>query len=303
MYIFRPQNDTYNSFEYASLGGTSFVQRDEAQAVSLQYLNVSNGATATVKIQFIPNLLALQYDVVLNDIPLSDQGQEVTVNFKSFDINNHDNFTTDSNGLQMMERRLNYRATWNFSSDQNVTSNYYPVQTAVGIKDKHQDKAMIVMNSRSQAGGVIEQGRVELMQNRRMYYDDGRGMGEPLNETDEYDMGIIVPAQYIQRLYNPKKEQGLQREIQLHQDDPLQLFYSFDWESSHRRPLPKREEEPLSCLKSQKATVKYQLFPLAKNKVIFRIENIGDSYDGSNFDAYFNLTDIAKELFERANRG
>lgn len=49
---------------------------------------------------------------------------------------------------------------------------------------------MTVMNDRSQGGSVIETGRVELMQNRRLYFDDARGVGEPLNETDSNGYGI-----------------------------------------------------------------------------------------------------------------
>jgi hypothetical protein len=41
---------------------------------------------------------------------------------------------------------------------------------------------MVVMNDRSQGGSVLENGHIELMQNRRLNVDDWRGMGEPLNE-------------------------------------------------------------------------------------------------------------------------
>jgi Glycosyl hydrolases family 38 C-terminal domain len=54
----------------------------------------------------------------------------------------------------------------------------------------------IVMNDRSQGGSVIKNGRIELMQNRRLNVDDSRGMGEPLNETDANGNGISVPATY-----------------------------------------------------------------------------------------------------------
>ena len=43
---------------------------------------------------------------------------------------------------------------------------------------------MTVMNDRSQGGSVIEDGAIELMQNRRLLFDDNRGVAEPLNETD-----------------------------------------------------------------------------------------------------------------------
>ena len=61
---------------------------------------------------------------------------------------------------------------------------------------------MTVMNERSQGGSVIEQGRIELMQNRRLYHDDHRGVGEPLNETDSNGNGITVPATYYFQIFD-----------------------------------------------------------------------------------------------------
>ena len=55
---------------------------------------------------------------------------------------------------------------------------------------------MVVMNSRSQGGSVLQDGRIELMQNRRLNKDDWRGMGDPLNEVDSNGYGISVPATY-----------------------------------------------------------------------------------------------------------
>ena len=40
-------------------------------------------------------------------------------------------------------------------------------------------------------------GRVELMQHRKIYEDDGRGMGESLTENDDHGNPISVPAQYF----------------------------------------------------------------------------------------------------------
>jgi hypothetical protein len=116
------------------------------------------------------------------------------VNFLSFDIDNNNTFYTDSNGLEMQKRILNYRPTWDWSGKQNITANYYPVQTAIAIRDTNQTLQMTVMNSRSQGGSVINQGRIELMQHRRLYYDDGRGMGQALDERDSLGNPISVPA-------------------------------------------------------------------------------------------------------------
>lgn len=55
---------------------------------------------------------------------------------------------------------------------------------------------MTVMNDRAQGGSVIDAGRIELMINRRLYYDDKRGVVEPLNETDSYGNGLTVNANF-----------------------------------------------------------------------------------------------------------
>lgn len=61
---------------------------------------------------------------------------------------------------------------------------------------------MVVMNSRSQGGSVLQEGRIELMQNRRLNKDDWRGMGDPLDEVDSNGNGISVQATYYVQLFN-----------------------------------------------------------------------------------------------------
>jgi hypothetical protein len=58
------------------------------------------------------------------------------LDFWSPDIDNNKTFYTDSNGLEMQQRITDYRPTWNYSGVVNVTQNYYPVNSAIAIKDK-----------------------------------------------------------------------------------------------------------------------------------------------------------------------
>ena len=104
----------------------------------------------------------------------------------------------------MQKRILNFRPTWDLttSGNLNITANYYPIQSAIAIVDEATDMQMVVMNSRSQGGSVLQDGRIELMQNRRLNKDDWRGMGDPLNEKDSNGNGISVPATYYVQLFN-----------------------------------------------------------------------------------------------------
>ena len=67
---------------------------------------------------------------------------------------------------------------------------------------------MTVMNDRAQGGSVIEKGAIELMQNRRLTQDDGRGVGEALLETSDEDLGIEVNAKYYVQVFNTSAEKS-----------------------------------------------------------------------------------------------
>lgn len=118
----------------------------------------------------IEGLPVMQFDVELFGIPENSHvQQEVTVNFYA-DIENNGVFYTDSNGLEMQRRQLNYRPTWNLTTKAgglNITANMFPVGSAISMIDEHTNMQMTVMNDRVQAGSVIKDGRIELMQNRR----------------------------------------------------------------------------------------------------------------------------------------
>ena len=64
------------------------------------------------------------------------------------------------------------------------------------MKDASSDRVFTVMNDRAQAGAALFPGNIELMQNRRIDADDDKGVGENLNEVDDYGKGYRVPATY-----------------------------------------------------------------------------------------------------------
>lgn len=64
---------------------------------------------------------------------------------------------------------------------------------------------MTIMNDRSQGGSSLENGSIELMQNRRLLVDDLKSLGEPLNETNVNGTGIQVNAKYYVQIFDRKK--------------------------------------------------------------------------------------------------
>jgi hypothetical protein len=84
----------------------------------------------------------------------------------------YDNFTanqtfwTDSNGLEMQERRIGYQRTFSLADDtQKIASNFYPVVSAIAMRDISSGKQVVVMNDRTQAGtaDIDKTATIELM--------------------------------------------------------------------------------------------------------------------------------------------
>lgn len=72
---------------------------------------------------------------------------------------------------------------------------------------------MTIMNDRAQGGSSLSSGRIELMQNRRLFEDDGRGVDQTLNECNARQVGITVPATYFMHIMfnSTGSEKSLQR--------------------------------------------------------------------------------------------
>lgn len=72
-------------------------------------------------------------------------------------INNGKTFYTDSNGLELQKRVVNYRPTWNLTVFEQAAGNYYPVNGVIMIKDANNNAAAL-LNDRSQGGASLKSG-------------------------------------------------------------------------------------------------------------------------------------------------
>ncbi|CAF2909045.1 unnamed protein product [Rotaria sp. Silwood2] len=75
-----------------------------------------------------------------------------------------------------------------------VSGNYYPINSRIWIKEE--DRQFTVLTDRSEGGGSIKDGSIEIMVHRRLLYDDRFVVGEPLNET-AYDEGLVVRGRHF----------------------------------------------------------------------------------------------------------
>jgi hypothetical protein len=77
----------------------------------------------------------------------------------------------------MQKRILNHRDTYkipNYYSWHNVTTNWYPITSAIMISDP-EGKTAIVSNDRAQGGSSLKEGNMELMQQRSLGANDQLG--------------------------------------------------------------------------------------------------------------------------------
>ena len=175
------------------------------------------GERYTAHIRLVLDTDLMEFEIQMTDIPVSplrhEAGKEVVAKWRVLDMDNDGVFYTDSNGLEMQERIVGYRPTWNLTTNMTVSSNYYPINSAIAIRDKKSPVQMTVMNDRSQGGASLQAGTIELMQNRRLLFDDRRGVNEPLNEVTWEDKGIAVNAKYYVQIFDYTKTKSLQRHM------------------------------------------------------------------------------------------
>ena len=122
----------------------------------------------------------IEFDVDLSPIPIADgRSKDVTVNFKMFNgFDAKGKFWTDSNGLEMQERNIEFIPT-NYTFLNNkpfpnyhmISGNFYPVDSAIMMRDHNKTSIQVtIMNDRAQSGtaDLTDKATIELMQHRRI---------------------------------------------------------------------------------------------------------------------------------------
>jgi lysosomal alpha-mannosidase len=68
-------------------------------------------------------------------VPIDDnKGKEIILRYDT-NIASQATFFTDANGREVLQRVRDYRPTWNYTVNEPVSGNYYPVNSRIYIKD------------------------------------------------------------------------------------------------------------------------------------------------------------------------
>ncbi|THU46057.1 hypothetical protein C4D60_Mb09t00950 [Musa balbisiana] len=164
-----------------------------------------------------------EVEFTVGPIPVDDEiGKELVTKITTGMATNK-TFYTDSNGRDFIKRVRDYRSDWEFQVNQPVAGNYYPVRDYrsdwefqvnqpvagnyypinLGIYMQDDSTEFSVLVDRSVGGSSILDGQIELMLHRRLLYDDGRGVGEALNETvcvDGECAGLTVQGKFYVKI-------------------------------------------------------------------------------------------------------
>jgi len=129
-------------------------------------------------------------------------------------------------GMELQERKLNYRQSFPVNITQPIAGNYYPVQSGIVMTDPNTKERLFIMPDRAQGGTSPYHGSLELMIHRRLLRDDGKGVTQNLNEVDWDGQGmrqwvthniLLSKADYLAPSY---------RQVQMDRDVDILTFFS-----------------------------------------------------------------------------
>jgi len=166
-YIFRPSGQDPQMFAQAG------VEVSSSEAASCVLQTFAPWLQQRVRLSSESPHLELTFTV--GPLPDDGWGTEVISRFET-SIDSEGVSYTDSNGRDMIRRE-------NLSQTEPVAGNYFPVTTAMYIRDGLRQAS--VLTDATQGGtGSLRSGHMELMVHRRLFTDDGRGVAEALDETE-----------------------------------------------------------------------------------------------------------------------
>ena len=198
-------------------------------------------------------LYDVEYEWLVGPIPIGDGSGKEYISRLAINgtLNQNGIFYTDANGRQTVERKRDFRPAFdlaNGTTEEPVSSNYYPVNSVLYVKD---DKLQLtVVNDRSQGGASLRDGELELMIHRRLLHDDAFGVNEALNE-EAFGQGLAARGRHYVSLNGNHDEANenwrlLSNEIFV---QPVLLFKTGS------------EDEILTRLLTSERTREYQLAP------------------------------------------
>jgi len=188
-YVFRP-NGT-DATPLAPQAMLSVVQGSEVQEVHQTFTN-----WASQVYRLYRGARHVEVEFTVGHIPVDDHiGKEIISRYVT-SLDTQRTFYTDANGREVLKRVRDYRPTWDLKQTEPVSGNFYPINSRIYIQDVPKNMQLTILTDRSQGGGSIYDGELEIMIHRRLLADDSFGVDEPLNEPGLDGKGLYVRGKH-----------------------------------------------------------------------------------------------------------
>lgn len=142
-YIFRPDDSTING----SIPYSKPISAKVYRGKNLFQIRIKNDRIITDLRIYNDIAKGIEIQSFVDSIPVDDLvGKEVVMLVEVPSINNNNIFYTDSMGMEMQKRKINFRPTWNLEVSQPVAGNYYPVLSTIYIEDQNTKERLAYEN-------------------------------------------------------------------------------------------------------------------------------------------------------------
>lgn len=161
----------------------------------------------------------------------------------------------------MVPKTLDFRKEYNFKSQNTISGNYYPITSAIAVRDFNQSmntqRQVTVMTDRSQgaSAGMRSRKNIEIMHQRRYRRSNfSKSSVDGLNDRDDDGRGVQVKETYYMQMTTIGKSK--QRKLQKQIDQPLLVLYSQGYASPRDNGFDssKTTSSPMSLSVLEKVT-------------------------------------------------
>jgi len=150
--VFAPDIDEQDSKSYSTFESVTVSQGENASQFNLYFYDSETTEEYTAIVRMVEGIETVEFEVQLNQVPVDYDtkiGKEVICKWQIEGFDNEGTFYTDSNGLEMQKRVINSRPDYTTTSDMTVSNNYYPINSAIAMRDLTTNSQVTIMNTRS----------------------------------------------------------------------------------------------------------------------------------------------------------
>jgi lysosomal alpha-mannosidase len=126
----------------------SFLFRTCITAQTVQTAIITFNNWTSQEISLYDNGQVVEVEWIVGPIPINDNvGKEIIMRYDT-DIQSQAKYYTDANGREVLERIRDYRPTWNYTVNEPVSGNYYPIYSRILIKDQTRQLTVLTGKNR-----------------------------------------------------------------------------------------------------------------------------------------------------------